>query len=760
MEKQREQQIETLLQKMTLEEKASACSGENVWQLKGFEHLGIPKIMVSDGPHGLRKQEKQADNFGLYESIKSVCYPAACAGACSFDTDWLEKLGDMLGTECRQEKVSILLGPAVNMKRSPLCGRNFEYFSEDPYLAGKLAAAYIKGVQKHNVGTSIKHFAANNQESMRQTVSADMSERALREIYLKAFEIAVKEAKPWTVMSSYNRVNTVYLSENKKLLTDILREEWGFEGAVMSDWGAVTDRVMGLAAGLDLEMPGPAGKNDRKIAEAVKSGKISEEVLDKAVERILKTVQQALKVSQPECIDSEALRETHHRAAADMAAECAVLLKNENALPISRGKKTAYIGLYAKTPRYQGGGSSHINAGNVVSALEEAEKEGFSVTYCQGFEETDETDTEMLRQEAVKAAKEADCAVIFAGLPEKYESEGYDRQHMRLPEQQNKLIEAVAGVQKHTIVVLHNGSPVEMPWIDKVGAVLEMYLGGEGVGEAAHRLLYGESNPCGKLAETFPIKLEDNPSYLNFPGANRRVHYAEDIFIGYRYYEKKKMPVLFPFGHGLSYTQFAYKNLKVSKTCMGRGDTVSVSVEVENTGDCFGKEIVQLYVSDLTGASVRPEKELIGFAKTALQPGECKTVELTVDFRSLAWYCEELEDWYAAEGAYVLSVGRSSADICGQIEIRYETEERIPFVVDRFTTAGELLADERTREFIQHLLKRLAGVLSPMGLSSMPEENVRKMAANLPLSAIQGFMNMPDEEFDELLKEAQGEIQR
>lgn len=745
-------QMETLLQKMTLEEKAATCAGENVWQLRGFEHLGIPQIMVADGPHGLRKQEEQTDNLGLYESVKSVCYPAACAGACSFDTYWLEKLGDMLGTECRAEKISVLLGPAVNMKRSPLCGRNFEYFSEDPYLAGKLAAAYIKGVQKHNVGTSIKHFAANNQESMRQTVSADMSERALREIYLKAFEIAVKEAKPWTVMCSYNRLNGVYLSENKKLLTDILRKEWGFEGAVMSDWGAVTDRVKGLAAGLDLEMPGPAEKNAEKIAEAVRSGELSEEILDNAVERILRTVLQALKDGQSDAVDGIALRESHHYAAIDMAAECAVLLKNENILPLSRNKKAAYIGLYAERPRYQGGGSSHINAYRVAGALTEAKKEGLSVTYSQGFEETDEADFEALRQEAVKAAKEADCAVIFAGLPEKYESEGYDRLHMCLPQQQNELIEAVASVQKHTVVVLHNGSPVEMPWIDRVEAVLEVYLGGEGVGEATHRLLYGDSNPCGKLAETFPIKLADNPSHLNFPGRNRRVRYAEDIFIGYRYYEKKELPVLFPFGHGLSYTRFAYKNLRVSKESMGKTDTVIVNVDIENTGACFGKEIVQLYMTDCTKASVRPEKELIGFTKTALQPGECKTVEFAVDFRSLAWYCEELEDWYAAEGAYLLSVGRSSADICAQTEIRYETEERLPFVIDRFTTAGELLADERTKEFIQQLLKKLAKVLSPMGLSGMPEESVRKMAANLPLSAIQGFMGMPDEEFDELLE--------
>lgn len=742
--------IEQWISEMTLEEKAAFCAGEDVWHIKGLERLGIPKTMVSDGPHGLRKQEEQADNLGICGSIKSVCFPAACAGAASFDVQLIEKLGDLLGEECREQEISILLGPAVNMKRSPLCGRNFEYFSEDPYLAGKLAAAYIKGVQKHNVGTSIKHFAANNQESSRQTVSAQVSGRALREIYLKAFEIAVKEARPWTVMCSYNRINGVYASENKMLLTDILRKEWGFEGYVMSDWGAVNDRIPGLEAGLDLEMPGPGGVNDQKIAEAVKTGKLKEEVLNRSVARILKTVLYSGESISPK---AAAGLESHHREAVDMAAECAVLLKNKGMLPLEKKKKIVYIGYFASRPRYQGGGSSHINAYQVISALEAAEKEGFSVTYCQGFTEEDGEASENLLWEAVKAAEAAECAVIFAGLPEKYESEGYDRTHMHLPLQQNRLIEAVCGVQSQTAVVLHNGSPVEMPWIDRAAAVLELYLAGEGAGEAAHQLLYGNKNPCGKLPETFPLKLEDNPSYLNFPGKNRKVEYAEDIYIGYRYYEKKKMQVLFPFGHGLSYTSFAYKNFRASKKTMGRYDTVKVYVDVENTGRCFGKEIVQLYLTDRTGAASRPEKELIGFAKLELQPGECRTAEFLVDFRSLAWYSEELEDWYAAKGDYVLSAARSSAEICEELTLCYETDRTVPFAADRFTTVGELLAQQRTQAFVQNLLQRLSAVLNPAGLSSMPPETVRKMAENLPLSAIQGFMKMPDEEFESLLEE-------
>lgn len=742
--------IEQWISEMTLEEKAAFCSGEDVWHTKGLERQGIPKTMLSDGPHGLRKQEEQADNLGLCGSIKSVCFPAACAGAASFDVQLIEKLGDLLGEECREQEISILLGPAVNMKRSPLCGRNFEYFSEDPYLAGKLAAAYIKGVQKHNVGTSIKHFAANNQESSRQTVSAQVSGRALREIYLKAFEIAVKEAKPWTVMCSYNRINGVYASENKKLLTDILRKEWGFEGYVMSDWGAVNDRVLGLEAGLDLEMPGPGGGNDQKIVGAVKAGRLKEEVLNRSVARILETV---LRSGKNTVQKAQTGLEGHHREAVNMAAECAVLLKNEGLLPLEKRKKIVYIGYFAARPRYQGGGSSHINAYQVVSALEAAEKEGFSVTYCQGFSEEDGEPCENLFSEAVKAAETADCAVIFAGLPEKYESEGYDRTHMRLPLQQNRLIEAVCGVQSQTAVVLHNGSPVEMPWIDRAAAVLELYLAGEGAGEAAHQLLYGDKNPCGRLPETFPLKLEDNPSYLNFPGRNRKVEYAEDIYIGYRYYERKKMQVLFPFGHGLSYTTFAYKNLRASMKTMGRHDTVKVSVDVENTGHCFGKEIVQLYLTDRTGAADRPEKELIGFAKLELQPGECRTAEFFVDFRSLAWYSEELGEWHAAKGAYVLSAARSSAEISEELTLWYETDRTVPFVADRFTTVGELLAQQRTQAFIQNILQRLAKALNPAGLSSMPPETVRRMAENLPLSAIQGFMKMPDEEFESLLEE-------
>lgn len=747
------EKINQWVSEMTVEEKASLCSGADTWNLKTVPRLKTPGAFLSDGPHGLRKQVNESDNLGLYNSIQAVCFPAACAGASSFDTALMNRLGDLLGKECRAENVGILLGPAVNIKRSPLCGRNFEYFSEDPYLAGKMAAAYIKGVQENQVGTSIKHFAVNNQETMRQTVSAQLSERALHETYLTPFETAVKEAKPWTVMCSYNRINGVYASENKKLLTDILRGQWGFEGFVVSDWGAVNERVPGLKAGLDLEMPSSGGVNDKKIADAVTNGSLDEAVLDEAVRRILTVADKAAHGEAP--VSSFDLAKDHC-AAVEMESECAVLLKNGGALPLPKTANVVYIGEFAENPRYQGGGSSHINAYKVESALESARVDGLSVAYCQGWSEEDNGLNQRLLEEAVAAAGEADYAVIFAGLPDSFESEGYDREHMDMPDYQNALIEAVAAVQKKTVVVLHNGSPVEMPWVGGVNAVLELYLGGEGVGKAAHQLLYGMKNPSGRLAETFPLKLEDNPSYLNFPGENREVRYAEDIFVGYKYYQKKKMDVLFPFGHGLSYTRFAYQNLKVSGGDLTKKNPVTVSVEIQNVGTVPGKEVVQLYISDLTASASRPVKELKGFAKTAvLEPGQSETVRFELDFRSLAWYCEELADWYAAPGQYSVLIGSTSHDIRLETEITYETDEKLPFPVDKHTTVAELLEDSRTEAYMRAVLKRLAGILNSTGLSSAPAEVVKKMAANLPLATIQNFIGMPDEEFEEMLGQFQ-----
>ena len=615
--------VKAIIREMTLEEKAGMCSGKDFWHLKGVERLGIPEVMVSDGPHGLRKQAEEADHLGLNESIKAVCFPTACATACSFDRDLLEEMGERIGDECQAEDLSVILGPAVNIKRSPLCGRNFEYFSEDPYLASQMAAAHIKGVQSKNVGTSIKHFAANNQEHRRMSCSSEIDERTLREIYLAAFETAIKEAKPDTVMCSYNRINGEFASENHWLLTEVLRDQWGFEGYVMSDWGAVNDRVKGLKAGLELEMPGSGGNTDKEIVEAVKSGELEEAVLDRAVERILNIVFKFTDNRQEGKFDLE----EDHKLAAKIAGESMVLLKNEGVLPLpAQGKKIAFIGKFAETPRFQGGGSSHINSFKITSALE-AVKEVAEVTYAQGYDVKEDVIDQAMLDQAVETAKEADVAVIFAGLPDAFESEGYDRTHMRMPDCQNTLISEIAKVQENVVVVLHNGSPVEMPWADQVKGILEAYLCGQAVGQAEVDILFGKVNPSGKLAETIPYKLSDNPSYLNFPGDGQKVEYKEGVFVGYRYYDTKEMPVRYPFGYGLSYTTFEYSDLQLSSDKIKDTDKLKVTLKVKNTGNRAGKEIVQLYVADKTGAASRPVKELKNFVKVELQPQEEKTVE-------------------------------------------------------------------------------------------------------------------------------------
>lgn len=738
--------LKELIAQMTLEEKAGLCSGRDFWHLKAVERLGVPAVMVSDGPHGLRKQDQEGDHLGINDSIEAVCFPAASATAASFDEELLYRMGSALGEESRAEGVSVLLGPAINIKRSPLCGRNFEYFSEDPLLTGKLAASQIRGVQQWEVGTSLKHFAANNQEYRRMTSSSEVDERTLREIYLTGFEIAVKEAKPWTLMCSYNKINGEFASENKKLLTDILREEWGFTGYVMSDWGAVNDRVKGLQAGLELEMPGSGGVQDAKIAAAVREGTLPEQVLDTAVERILEKVFQYVDSELEATFD----REAHHRLAAELEQECAVLLKNEGSLPLDRSKKIAFIGAFAKTPRFQGGGSSHINAFKVANAWDTALNSGANVVYAEGFPADQDASDEAAFLEAVELARGAEAAVIFAGLPDSFESEGYDRSHMRLPDCQNELIARIAAVQKNTIVVLHNGSPVELPWNDQVNAILEMYLGGQGVGEAACALLYGDANPCGRLPETFPMRLEDNPSFLNFPGDGRTVHYREGVYVGYRYYDAKKLEVRYPFGHGLSYTEFEYGNLQLSQSEMTEGDKVTVSVEVTNTGAVKGKEVVQLYVSDGTRSAGRPPKELKGFAKIELSPGETGTVTMELDARSLSWYHEGIGDWYAASGNYEIQLAHSSRDIRCKAELSFKATKALPFKVDENTTLGELMADERTRPVVEALMnqgmgERPSAPESDTAKQAVSDEMMRHMMENAPIRAMISFAALNEE---------------
>lgn len=746
MEKEK---IQNLISQMTLEEKAGMCSGADFWNLKGIERLGIPKVMVTDGPHGIRKQAEAADHLGINESEKAICFPAGCATASSFDRDLIRRQGELLGQECQAMNVSTILGPAMNIKRSPLCGRNFEYYSEDPYVSTEIAAALIEGVQSKNVGTSAKHFVANNQEKRRMTNSSDADERTLREIYLASFEGAIKKAKPWTVMSSYNRINGEFVGDNKKYLTDILRKEWGFDGYVVSDWGAVNDRISSLAAGLDLEMPPGDYENDRLIVKAVQEGKLDESVVDQACERILNII-----FRYTENRDEKAVfdYEKDHKAAAEIEAECMVLLKNENEiLPLTSDKKIAFIGKYAKTPRYQGGGSSHINSWKVESALEAAKEiqELANVTFAEGYQDEKDEVVEALQSEAVKAAAEADVAVLFLGLPDNFESEGYDRKHMNLPNCQNELVEKVLEVQKHVVVVLHNGSAVLMPWKDQVEGILEAYLGGEAVGKAVAEVLAGIKNPCGRLAETFPLRLEDTPCYLTYGKGFDNAVYQEGVFVGYRYYTSRKMETAFPFGYGLSYTTFAYSDLQLDKKEMSDKEHVEVSVKVKNTGKCAGKTVVQLYVGAPETEVVRPVRELRGFEKIFLEAGEEKTVTFILGERAFAYWNTLIHDWYAEEGTYKVMIGENADQMCVGEEITVHPTKELPKTYSLNTCLGELMRDPKAQTVMAPFMQGMAQNDAAMDMAEANENdqsgvvNQEMMAAmmeGMPLRQLLSFV--------------------
>lgn len=735
-------EIEAIVAQMTVEEKASLCSGGDFWHTKAVERLGVPAMMVSDGPHGLRKQKDEGDHLGVNDSIVAVCYPAGCASASSFDRNLLNEMGQAIGEACQAEGVGVILGPAVNIKRSPLCGRNFEYYSEDPYVAGEIAASYIKGVQSKNVGTSIKHFMANSQETRRMSSDSRIDERTMREIYMPAFETAVKESKPWTVMCSYNRINGAYAAENKSLLTDVLRDEWGFDGFVVSDWGAVNDRVAGIKAGLDLEMPPSCGVNDKLIEKAVKDGSLDEAILDQTVIRILEIIYKYM-----ENRDKGAAfdRQAQHEFSRKVAEESLVLLKNEGILPLNKEQKIAFIGQYAEKPRYQGGGSSHINSFKVTGALEMV-RDMPNVTYARGYDDGEDKVDEKLVAEAVEAAKAAEVAVIFAGLPDAFESEGYDRVHMQMPKSQNYLIEEIAKVQPNVIVVLHNGSPVEMPWLPKVKGVLEAYLGGEAVGEAEYRILFGKVNPSGKLAETFPLRLEDNPSYLYYIGEEDVVEYREGVFVGYRYYDKKKMDVLFPFGYGLSYTAFDYSNITLDKKSMKDTEILTVSVDITNTGKVTGKEIVQLYVSDEESTTIRPIKELKGFEKTELAPGETKTVTFCLNDRAFAYYNTQIQDFHVETGNFKILIGSSSRDIRLETEVYVESTRPIPKKYHLNTTFGDISKDPEAEKVLAPLYAACTMIdacdtNSAEGLGTSSKAMQDAMMQYMPLRALVSFQD-------------------
>jgi beta-glucosidase len=650
--------IQELIHQLTLEEKASLCSGLNFWYLKGLERLGIPSIMVTDGPHGLRKQAGDADMVGLNSSVPATCFPTASALAATWDRDLIYQVGVALGEECRQEKVGVILGPGVNIKRSPLCGRNFEYFSEDPFLAGEIASSHINGVQSQGIGTSLKHYAANNQEFHRMTIDTIVDERTLREIYLAGFELAVKQAQPWTVMCSYNRINGTYASDHKTLMNDILKDEWGHTGLVVTDWGAMNERVEALKAGVELEMPGAHNGNDLRIVAAVRSGALAEATLDRAVERILALIFKAqATLAQNYTYDPQA----HHALARRVAGEGAVLLKNEGGLlPLPAGAKIALIGRFARSPRYQGAGSSLINPSRLDNLYEELVHliGEANLSYAPGYTEKGDAADEGLIQEALDIAGKADVILICAGLTDMYEVEGIDRKHMRLPAGHDALIQRLAAAHKNLVVVLSNGSPVEMPWVEAVPAILEGYLGGQAGAGALADILTGRVNPSGKLAETFPLKLQDTPAQP-YPGGPTTVEYRESIYVGYRYYDTAGVEVLFPFGHGLSYTAFAYRDLALALD----GGTVTATFKVKNTGTVAGKETVQLYVRDLESSLFRPDKELKGFAKVDLAPGEETEVSLSLGQRAFAFYDIGSRDWVVEAGEFEILVGASSRDI-------------------------------------------------------------------------------------------------
>ncbi|MCB1685321.1 MAG: glycoside hydrolase family 3 C-terminal domain-containing protein [Pseudomonadales bacterium] len=674
--KSRHNQAAALVAQMTLDEKAAFCSGRSFWFLESLERLNLPAVMVTDGSHGLRKQERSVDHVGLNVSVPATCFPTASALASSWDVELLHEIGVALGEQCVAERVAVLLGPGMNIKRHPLCGRNFEYFSEDPLLTGRLAAAMVQGVQSQGVGTSIKHYAVNNQESSRMFVDAIVDERTLREIYLRGFEIAVREAQPWTVMCAYNRVNGTYCGEHDWLLNQVLRQSWGFEGLVVSDWGAVNDRVAGVRTGLDLEMPASGGANDRRVAQAVRDGVLKESALDVCVTR---NVSLTLLGAELEQRDPAVDHAAHHRLARRAAGECVVLLKNSDGLlPVEPAGKIAVLGAFAEHPRYQGAGSSQVQPTRLDNALEEIRAlvgERGEVRYAPGYEPKKSGDDAALIREAADAARGADVALVFAGLPGIYESEGFDRAHLNLPGQHNRLIEAVCAANPNTVVVLSNGAPVAMPWVNAPKAIVEGYLGGQAGGGAIADVVFGVVNPSGKLAETFPLACADVPADAWFPGQDRQVQYREGLYVGYRYFNSFDVPVLFPFGHGLSYTRFDYAALALSSSRVQADDGLAVSVTISNQGTCAGAEIVQLYVSDPQSAAYRPEQELRDFVKVRLEPGEVKTLKFRLDHRAFAVFDPGSGDWVVESGELEIRVGASSRDIRLAAGVRVESAQ-------------------------------------------------------------------------------------
>ncbi|MBO1414495.1 glycoside hydrolase family 3 C-terminal domain-containing protein [Streptomyces sp. FH025] len=717
---------------LTLDEKASLTSGATFWHLKAVERLGIPSVMVTDGPHGLRKQAEGGDHLGLGGSVPATCYPPAVGLGSSWDVELVERVGRALGVETSIENVAVLLGPGVNIKRSPLCGRNFEYLSEDPIVSGVLGAAFVKGVQSQGVGTSLKHFAANNQEHDRMRSSSDVDPRPLREIYLRGFQRVVEEAQPWTVMCSYNRINGVYTSEDPWLLTRVLRDEWGYEGVVVSDWGAVNDRLAGLPAGMDLEMPSSGGHHDRLIAEAVRGGTLDEKHLDLAADRVLDLIRKAQAgagaVQGPLDIDG------HHALAREAAGRSIVLLRNEGGLlPLRKDAKLAVLGAFAAQPRYQGAGSSLINPTRLDKALDEIRALATGeVAYAPGFSLAARTTAEeagALREEGVAAARDAEVAVLFLGLPARLESEGYDRTDIDLPADQLALLDAVLAVNPNVVVVLSNGGVVALPFADRVPAVLEGWLLGQAGGGATADVLFGEVNPSAKLTETIPLRLADSPAYLDFGGDFSHVRYGEGLFVGYRWYDARRLQVAYPFGHGLSYTTFAYGDATAAVNADG---DIEVRATVTNTGGRAGREVVQVYTSLGTSLVQRAPRELKAFASVALEAGESREVTLLVRRADLAYWDIRVDRWVVEGGGYTVEVAASSRDIRSTVEVEL-AGDTVALPLTRSSTLAETLAHPVAGPVMQGALAEMMGQVGDIA-SAFPEDaDMDQLIGSLPI---------------------------
>ncbi|WP_285365278.1 glycoside hydrolase family 3 C-terminal domain-containing protein [Microbacterium sp. LMC-P-041] len=743
---------------LTLEEKASLTSGADFWTTKAIDRVGLPSIMMTDGPHGLRKQSGGTDHLGLSSSVPATCFPPAVGIGSSFDPELIERVGAAIGVEAAIEDVAIVLGPGINIKRSPLCGRNFEYFSEDPIVSGTLGAASVRGVQSQGVGTSLKHFAANNQEFDRMRASSDVDPRPLHEIYLRGFERVVKDAQPWTVMCSYNRINGVYASEDPWLLTQVLRDDWGFDGLVVSDWGAVNDRVAGVAAGLDLEMPSSGGRTDAQLVAAVRAGELAESVLDTAADRAIDLVRKAQRrpaVSGPLDVDA------HHALAREAAGRSIVLLKNDgDLLPLAPEQRIAVIGAFATEPRFQGAGSSLINPTRVDKALDELRAIGGDhVAYAPGFAvEGGDTaasgrSADDLRAEAVAAASAADVAVVFLGLPAAEESEGFDREHIDLPAAQLAVLDAVIEANPATVVVLSNGGVVALPFADRVPAIVETWLLGQAGGGAVADVLYGAVNPSGKLTETVPVRVEDNPSFGSFPGEFGHVRYGEGVLVGYRWYDAKGLDVRFPFGHGLSYTAFSYGEATVEAA--ENGD-IAVRVDVTNTGTRDGREIVQVYAAPVSSVVQRAPRELKAFASVAIDAGETRTVELVIRREDLAYWDVRVDRWMVEPGEYRIDVAASSRDIrsTATVEVAGDVVS-LPLTMN--SSIGDVMAHPVAGPIMMGALGGFLGELSgadSSAASMMPnDEAMEKMMASFPIGRLIGFpgVDVTHEQVEELL---------